>query len=82
MAASREKLARGDSAVDKTRMAKKSTKTIKRTVAPMRLVETDQVRRARIKQRAYERFVSRGGVPGHDVEDWLQAESEIDKELA
>jgi hypothetical protein len=60
-------------------MTKRSTKTIKRTVAPMRLV--DPVPRQRIEQRAYERFVARGGVHGHDVEDWLAAESEITSAL-
>jgi hypothetical protein len=58
-------------------MTKRSTKTLKKTVAPMRLVETEQLRRQRIEQRAYERFASRGCVHGHDVDDWLAAESEI-----
>jgi hypothetical protein len=30
-----------------------------------------------IAQRAYELFVERGGAHGHDVEDWLTAESEL-----
>ena len=30
-----------------------------------------------IELRAYQIFVERGGEPGHDVEDWLQAESEL-----
>lgn len=58
-------------------MAKKSIKTIKKTVAPMRVVETEELRRESIAHRAYERFVSRGCVHGHDIEDWLAAESEI-----
>jgi hypothetical protein len=30
-----------------------------------------------IRKRAYELFEARGGVEGHDVEDWLRAEEEI-----
>ena len=30
-----------------------------------------------IARRAYELFLERGGEHGHDVEDWLRAESEI-----
>ena len=30
-----------------------------------------------IARRAFEIYLSRGGVPGRDVEDWLQAESEL-----
>ena len=33
--------------------------------------------RQQIEERAYARFLERGGVPGHDVEDWLAAEQEI-----
>ena len=33
--------------------------------------------RERISQRAYERYEQRGGEPGHDVEDWVQAENEV-----
>lgn len=30
-----------------------------------------------IRQRAYEIYVSRGGAPGDEVQDWLQAEREL-----
>ena len=30
-----------------------------------------------IAMRAHQLFVERGGEPGHDVEDWLRAESEL-----
>ena len=33
--------------------------------------------REEIAQRAYEIFLARGGEPGHDLNDWLQAESEL-----
>jgi hypothetical protein len=35
-----------------------------------------------IALRAYEIFVARGGGPGHDLDDWLQAESELLREYA
>jgi DUF2934 family protein len=35
-----------------------------------------------IAQRAYKIFVARGGEPGHDLDDWLQAESELLREHA
>ncbi len=31
----------------------------------------------KIRARAYELFEQRGGVTGHDLEDWLQAEKEV-----
>jgi large subunit ribosomal protein L7/L12 len=31
----------------------------------------------RIAARAYERFLERGGVHGHDLEDWIAAEAEL-----
>jgi hypothetical protein len=31
----------------------------------------------RIRERAYELYEARGREEGHDVEDWLEAESEI-----
>jgi Protein of unknown function (DUF2934) len=30
-----------------------------------------------IQQRAYEIHLERGGLDGHDLEDWLQAEEEV-----
>jgi len=31
----------------------------------------------RIQQRAYELYEARGAAPGHELEDWTKAESEI-----
>ena len=31
----------------------------------------------KISKRAYELYVARGEIPGHDVDDWLQAEREL-----
>jgi hypothetical protein len=30
-----------------------------------------------IARRAYDLYLTRGGEPGHDVDDWLQAEREL-----
>jgi len=30
-----------------------------------------------IRDRAYEIYLQRGGQPGHELEDWLQAEREL-----
>jgi hypothetical protein len=32
---------------------------------------------SRIRQRAYQLYEERGSIPGHEHEDWLQAEREI-----
>jgi hypothetical protein len=41
-----------------------------------RLLGDDEVRAA-ISLRAYEIYQRRGGEPGHEIEDWVQAENEI-----
>jgi len=33
-----------------------------------------------VAQRAYELFLARGRADGHDVEDWLEAERQLEKE--
>jgi hypothetical protein len=37
----------------------------------------DSMREERISRRAYEIYLERGGGPGHDLQDWLQAELEL-----
>ena len=34
-----------------------------------------------IRIRAYEIFIERGGQPGHDLDDWLQAERELEPKV-
>ncbi len=34
-----------------------------------------------IRQRAYEIHLARGGAPGQDLDDWLQAEREFKAEM-
>lgn len=41
-----------------------------------RLLDNQSIRE-RISRRAYELYARRGGEPGRDVEDWVQAENEI-----
>jgi len=47
-----------------------------RFVAPAKAAKS---REALIAELAYLRAQSRGFAPGHEVEDWLAAEAEIDK---
>ena len=35
-----------------------------------------------IARRAYELFLARGSEPGHEMDDWLQAEAELTAEAA
>ena len=34
--------------------------------------------RVEVRRRAYEIYLERGGLPGYELEDWLQAESELE----
>jgi hypothetical protein len=43
--------------------------------------ESSEDLKKKIAARAYEIFERRGRVPGHDVDDWREAESEIHWEL-
>ena len=45
-------------------------RTVNRT--PARTLQVDEIAR-----RAYEIFLARGGAPGRDLDDWLQAETEL-----
>ena len=39
----------------------------------------DERRKEAIRRAAYERYVRRGATPGSDVEDWLEAEREVNE---
>jgi hypothetical protein len=43
---------------------------------------SEEERRARIAKAAYLLAERRDFAPGHELEDWLQAEAEVDRELA
>ena len=38
------------------------------------------VERDEISRRAYERYEERGREPGHDVDDWLEAERDVQRQ--
>jgi hypothetical protein len=46
------------------------------------LVVTESERRRMIEMAAYLRAEQRNFTPGHEAEDWLAAESEVDRRLA
>lgn len=48
-------------------------------VARTKLVATPEIPNVEeeIRRRAYELFEARGGVEGHELDDWLRAEEEI-----
>jgi hypothetical protein len=50
----------------------------RRAGAPPRLGLTAESRRAMIAESAYLRAERRGFEPGHETEDWLAAEAEVD----
>lgn len=41
----------------------------------------DSPRLEEIRIRAYEIHIERGGHPGHDLDDWLQAEQELEPKV-
>jgi hypothetical protein len=78
------------SGATKTRSVKSRTEKRKRSVQPPNnsivtrssaYIEP-QVREAMIAESGYFRSAHRGFEPGHEVDDWLAAESEIDAALA
>ena len=48
---------------------------------PNRASQPRPSRLSRIAQRAHEIYEARGGQDGRDLDDWLQAEREIDAEI-
>jgi hypothetical protein len=48
---------------------------------PVKRVSAEE-RRGRIAQAAYFRAERRNFAPGHELEDWVAAEAEVDRELA
>ena len=59
---------------------KKSTSTRARKAPPRRSAKTAVAMLPsvdEIRQRAFEIFLERGGRPGDDLQDWLQAEREL-----
>jgi Protein of unknown function (DUF2934) len=46
--------------------------------APLKTAHNETLlREERVRRRDYELYIKRGKVPGHELDDWLQAEEEI-----
>jgi hypothetical protein len=57
--------------------------TITRTQTPtLAVMESPSDLHEQIRRRAYELFEQRGRIDGHEVSDWLQAESEVAQKKA
>ena len=61
-----------------TRAAARPRKVTPPVVMPPRANLTPEARHALIAEAAYLRAERRGFVPGHETEDWLAAEAEVD----
>ena len=61
-------------------LAKKNVAMTQAVASFTQFVDPEQ-RSALIAEAAYFRAESRGFVPGHETEDWLSAESEVDAQL-
>ena len=44
-------------------------------------IEWDEELHALIEERAYFKYQARGYEPGHEIQDWVDAEAEIEAEL-
>ncbi len=60
-------------------MARETATKMQKAVSqePARKSPRREVTDEEIRQRAYEIFLARGATPGHELEDWLQAEREL-----
>ena len=58
----------------KKKNPQRTKRSSERTALP---AEFDYPTREEIEQRAYKIYLERGGEPGHDLEDWIQAEREL-----
>ena len=61
--------------------ARPLSRTGKAAATPVRVAVTATARRAMIAESAYLRAERRGFTPGHETEDWLAAEAEVDRLL-
>jgi len=61
----------------KTKIVSRTKPTDSQTAVEMREVLPDSLREQEIRNRAYEIYLQRGGQPGYEVDDWLQAEREL-----
>lgn len=61
------------------RMTDKTTYREGRSGAPMAPGISPEARQRMIGEAAYYRYVHRGFAPGHDLDDWLAAEADIER---
>ena len=61
-----------ETGVRPSRPARRRATNIQAEAAP-----STHIASAQIAHRAYELFLQRGGMHGHDLDDWLAAESEL-----
>ena len=61
----------------KTKIIRSTKPTPAETAIEERQGLLDSTREQEIRDRAYEIYLQRGGQPGAEVEDWLQAEREL-----
>ena len=71
--------ARGLTSDALTRLAQAASRVrnVKRARSVDGYPRTGRVSRDEIAGRAYELYLARGAEPGHDLDDWLQAEREL-----
>jgi hypothetical protein len=62
-----------------TRAKEKNMRTVESSAKNFTI--SDQDLYERVARRAYELYQQRGEVPGHDLDDWLQAERVVHDEL-
>jgi hypothetical protein len=72
---SRKKASSTSTATERSR--KKATSEIEVLAVPARVAVSSDQLTAMISTAAYYRAADRGFAPGHDLEDWLQAEREV-----
>ena len=63
----------------KAKMIGSTESTQPETLVEEREVLLRSAREEEIRNRAYEIYLQRGGQPGSELEDWLQAEREVTK---
>jgi hypothetical protein len=55
----------------------KTAAPMKNSIGAVTMMPSAVLSEGKTRERAYELYESRGRKPGHDVQDWLRAESEI-----
>jgi Protein of unknown function (DUF2934) len=55
---------------------------VKEPVTPETTISDEEKRAVLIRLAAYSFYERRGYIEGHELEDWLQAEMEVDRQLA